>query len=465
LFKKVQLEQAIDQLVQMTKKMVEEQNKISEQLKTEQSLTDKERSELENKTKWQQKLLQQTEQNLESVKQNELLANENEIKKDLEAAQNLIAQQQLSAQLENSRNMINQNNISQAGQQSRQIEQNMQQLSNALQQIQKNMLSSEQAQLLSKMQKVSANLLQLSATQEQLMDETKKMSDLSAGFRDMAQQQQMVADNMNNTLKEIIDLSHQTFFISPELNKSLGKASGGIRQALDELQNRNQGLAGKFQEQTMAGLNESVLGMQKSIQQMAQSNSALGFEQFMKSLQEMSRQQGMLNEESLNLFNGMGNQGVLTVQQQQELGRLAAEQSAIRQAMEQLAGEMNDRSDVLGRIDDLAAEMEKVVQDMEKSKLDRATIERQQQIFNRLLDAQKSVREREYSRERQAESGKAYARKAPAEKLDPVDQRIQKLQQDLQRALQEGYHPAYEKIIEEYFKTLSQIESNNKNTK
>jgi hypothetical protein len=277
----------------------------------------------------------------------------------------------------------------------------------------------------------------------------------------MANRQQALAENMNGVIKEIIDLSHQTFFISPELSKSLGKASGGIRRTLEELENRNQGAAGKFQEQAMAGLNESVLGMQKSMQQMAQANSALGFEQFMKSLMQMSRQQGALNEESLNFFNSAGNQGSLTMQQQQELRRLAAEQSAIQQAFKQLTEEAGSRSDVLGRMENLAEEMDKVVQEMKTLRLDRKTIERQQQIFNRLLDAQKSVREREYSSRRQAETGKSYVRRrSPAEKIDGVDLRNQKLQQDLQRALQEGYHPAYEKLIEDYFKTLSQPESN-----
>jgi len=79
-----------------------------------------------------------------------------------------------------------------------------------------------------------------------------------------------------------------------------------------------------------------------------------------------------------------------------------------------------------------------------------------------MLDAQKSVREREYSRQRQAETGKSYARRRPpTEKIDPVDLRGLKLQQALQRALQEGYHPAYEKLIEDYFKTLSQPEESN----
>jgi hypothetical protein len=463
LFKKVQLEQALEQLEQLAKQMLDEQKKISGELDQNKSSARESPAELENKIQSQQAVLRQTELGLDELIKNEMLENNGSVKHDLESAQELIDQQDIAARLGEINDMIRQNNPGKAGQQSQQAEQSLQQLYSALQQARQNMVSGEQARLLSKMSKISADLLQLSANQEDLMDVTKNLSDFSAEFHDMASRQQALAENMNGLIKEIIDLSHQTFFISPELSKSLGKASGGIRKTLEELENRNQGAAGKFQEQAMAGLNESVLGMQNSMQQMAQSNSALGFEQFMQSLMQMSKQQGMLNEESLNFFQGAGNQGSLTMQQQQELRRLAAEQSAIRQALERLTDETGNRSDVLGRVENLAEEMGKIVQDMEALKLDRKTIERQQQIFNRLLDAQKSVREREYSRNRQAEAGKSYAKKPPSEKLDPFDQRGQKLRQDLQRALQEGYHPAYEKIIEDYFKTLSQSTAKDQN--
>ena len=110
----------------------------------------------------------------------------------------------------------------------------------------------------------------------------------------------------------------------------------------------------------------------------------------------------------------------------------------------------------LGRLGKITEEMEEVLKDLEALKIDRHTIDRQERILTRMLDAQKSVREREYSKERKAEIGKEYARKSPDEDMDTEDARAKKLQVDLLRALQEGYNPDYEKLIEEYFKTLNQ---------
>jgi hypothetical protein len=456
LFRKVQLEQELDRLVQMTRTMLEEQQKISEQLTTSSPLAKEQQSELLQELQAQHNLFRQTEEQLETLIQNDLLLNHDELKENLVAVQEQMQQKDLAAQFENMQGRVRENNPVPAGQQSRQVQQNLQQQYTALQQIRQDMLAADQSRLQAKMQKTAQDLLYLSADQEELMNETARFSDYSSGYREMILREQNMMEKMNGTMKAIIDLSHETFFISPEISRALGKAGSGMRKTMEELQNRNQETAAKAQQQAMSGLNEAVMEIQKSMQQMSQSSSALGFEQFMQSLQQMSRQQGLLNEQSLNFMNGAGNQGALSYQQQQELRRLAAEQSAVQQALQQLLEQAGERSDMLGRLDQAAEEMGKVVQDMERARVDRRTIERQQQIFNRMLDAQKSVREREYSRNRQAETGKNYVRKSPPNTNEQGNARLQKLQRDLQRALQEGYYPDYEKIIEDYFKALSQ---------
>jgi len=122
---------------------------------------------------------------------------------------------------------------------------------------------------------------------------------------------------------------------------------------------------------------------------------------------------------------------------------------------------MGNRSDILGRVDNIAEEMKKVVEDMQGLKYSRKTIQRQQRILSRMLDAQKSVREREYSKKRKAEVGKQYARKNPSELQETVNARKEKLRKELKQALEEGYSIDYEKLIEEYFKNLnSKLETN-----
>ena len=55
-----------------------------------------------------------------------------------------------------------------------------------------------------------------------------------------------------------------------------------------------------------------------------------------------------------------------------------------------------------------------------------------------------------------AEIGKNYFRRSPSEKMETIDKRKEKLSKDLLKALQEGYNPDYEKLIENYFKKLNE---------
>ena len=75
-----------------------------------------------------------------------------------------------------------------------------------------------------------------------------------------------------------------------------------------------------------------------------------------------------------------------------------------------------------------------------------------------MLDAQKSVNKREFSRERKAETGKNYATQSPDELPQDLGERENQLQQDLLRAKKEGYSRDYLQVIEEYFKALTKHE-------
>ena len=456
LFKRIQLEQELDQLVQMARKMVKEQNEISKELQDNNDLTQEKVDNLNNREDGQIKNLEQTSKLIDNLLQEQLMQEYSKTKDLLQLSREQIDQKQLSSHLRSLQKMLSILNGSGALEKSQQLGQDMQELASNIERAQNEMLQSAKEQIMQQMYKITENLLKLSSDQEELMEETAGLSNYSDQFYDVASQQQKIADNMGRVVNDIIDLSQKTFFIAPELSRALGKATGNMRKSLSELEDRNQRNASKHQTQAMAALNEAVMELQNSAQLMAQSNSALGFEQFLQRMQQLSGKQGQLNQQGLDLFNSRGNQGSLTIEQQGQLKRMAAEQRAIQKALEQLHDQTGNRSDILGRLDNMAEEMDKVVKDLEQLKIDRKTIERQQQILSRMLDAQKSVREKEYSRERKAEVGKEYARKSPSDNLETTDKRAERLRLNLMQALKEGYHPDYEKLIEDYFRRLNQ---------
>ena len=337
---------------------------------------------------------------------------------------------------------------------------------NQISQAKKTILDADRKNISAQLQKSSANLLNLSQQQESLMNKTADAGSLSDQFKDLAGEQQQIAMNMRRVIEDMVKLSRETFMLAPEIGQSMANAGQGMRKSLSELENRNKAGAGNAQKEAMGALNRAVLEMQSTMESMSAGGSALGFEQFMERMQQMSGQQGQLNQEAMNFLQGQGkNPGVLSSEAQQQLQRMAAEQRALQKSMEQLNDEMGGRSDVMGRLDNITGEMEEVVKDLELLQMDRRTIERQQKILSRMLDAQKSMREQEYSRQRQAETAKTYTRKAPDPRQEREDRDLKRLQDELMRALQEGYNPDYEKIIEEYFRILSEkyLEEKNRN--
>ncbi len=451
LFNKVRLEQELDRLVKMAEAMKKEQDKITETLSNEDSLSRGEMSSVNERENDQLVSLKNLEKSAMALLQ------DNALDKYPETQEQLSNIPEMSNQIRNSMNKASQH-MSKANQRaskerSEEISQQLDQLQRSIQEAQKKMMQSDHEKVMAKMEKITNNLLQLSKKEEELINRTRQLSEYSDKYPEVAQSQQHMIENMGRVTGDIIDLSHETFFLSPGMSKSLGSAHSNMRKSVVELENRRSGPANNLQKKSMAGLNQAIMQMQQSMESLSKSESAIGFEQYLQQMQQLSRQQGMLNEESLNFFGG--NQGKLSIQQQRQLKRMAAEQGAIRNSLEELGKSMQDKSDVLGDLDQMAKEMGEVMNDFQSLNIDRQTIERQQKILSRMLDAQKSVREKDYSKKRLAEVGQDYKRKSPRMSGNSENTRLKQLKLDLIRALREGYNPDYEKLIEEYFRTLN----------
>jgi len=95
-----------------------------------------------------------------------------------------------------------------------------------------------------------------------------------------------------------------------------------------------------------------------------------------------------------------------------------------------------------------------VVTDMKGEKLDDELIQKQEHILSKLLDAQKSINERDYEKERESRSGETVVRESPAE-LDLSNPRaLDKISDELNKAVKEGYLRDYEDLIRNYYEIL-----------
>ncbi|MCD4693330.1 MAG: hypothetical protein K8R79_10480, partial [Calditrichales bacterium] len=454
LLKQVQLEQKLDQLAQKAKNLAEQQEKISNTLNNDKAPGDKEYNQLKKQQAQQKEKLEQLQNDLKKFLQEPQLTKFPQANQTLDSTQNRMSDPSLSEQMQNMQQNLNSQQKKNSADCSQKLQKKFDAIKNSLMQAQQQLQGQHKTQIKKKMNAAAQKMLQLSHSQEKLQKQTQKASAFSDNFKDIANGQGQVKDNFQKLLSELMQLAKETFFIGPQINKSLGKAQSNMQQSLNNLSERNKGGAALSQERALAGLNESIMQMRRSMSQMEQSQSGTGFEQFMEQLKQMAGSQGQINEETMGLLQGQGNQGKLSLMQRQAMRRLAAEQGALQEALESMSEKMGDRRDMLGRLGELSGKMEEVAQDLLKQNIDRKTIERQRQILSRMLDAQKSIQEREFSKKRKAERAKKYRIKDPGRLGDLVDAEKKAIQDALRRALNEGYNRDYQQLIEAYFKLL-----------
>lgn len=135
--------------------------------------------------------------------------------------------------------------------------------------------------------------------------------------------------------------------------------------------------------------------------------------------------------------------------------RLAQQQEMIRKSLEELNREskMSGQSKKLpSNMDNVLKDMQEVVSDMKTQKLNDEVIQKQERILSKLLDAQRSINDRDFEKERESNSGKEIAQKSPAE-LN-LQKSKNRLKDELMKAVQEGYSKDYESLIRKYYEAL-----------
>jgi len=450
LLKRVQLEQKLDALVKLAEKLTEDQKLINEKLRestpdeeTFKNLANREKEIFQNE-KYLQEAIKNTQKDYQELMQ--------ESSDMLKKAQSFMQNQQLDQNIQKMTSQLMNSQQSDASKSGQNLQSQMENLQSMLSMAQQNMNRQQQMQISEEMQKSIQDMLSTSFEQEGILDKTQKLNSASPQINDAALKQSQLQENTRQLIGQLVDLSKKTFFMSSQLNNIMENVMSNMQKSISHLENRNTSQAANEQRRAMAGFNSALLSLQESQNRLSQSSSASGFQEFMQQLQQMAGQQGQLNQESLALFQSSQNGGMQL--SPDALARLAAQQEMIRKSLENMTGEMGERRDVLGRLNELGGEMDAVINELKSQNMDRKVIERQERILSRLLDAQKSIREKEYSRKRKAEYEKQQLVKSPPELQKDLIQKEDWLRKELLEALEEGYSPEYKQLIRKYFESL-----------
>lgn len=344
------------------------------------------------------------------------------------------------------------------------LKKEMQSLSEQMKKARDEFRIQQDRQIMAAMRKIVVDLLELSVRQEELIKETRESPVYGERFISVLQKQGELRDGLNHVIDQLMTLSNQTFFVTSTLGKTVGKAMGQMNESLRMLEDRSTGVAALYQNQSMVAINDAVKLLMQSMDRMRQGQSGTGLQQMMDDLQKMAGQQGKINDGTMPFAQGQGmdgNTGQMSLEEQAALSRLMAEQQALRDALEQMSGTLQGQESLKGQLDRITKDMDEVLRDMAGNKVNRETIRRQQQILQRMLDASRSMQEREYSEKRKGETAKEYKTASPRELLDDLTERKNRLRREWLKSRGEGYAKDYEELIRLYFEALGDFEKRN----
>lgn len=325
----------------------------------------------------------------------------------------------------------------------------------AIQQQFQQQTSGEMAQ---KFQAVMRDVLTLSKAQEGLQRTTDNTPRNSSRLRELATRQQMLKDQLTQIMSALMDLSKQTFAVTPKLGQSIGRANAHMNSAKAALSERNSHTAQQEQSAAMEALNETAIILYQTMQNMQSGGSASGYEQFLESMQQMAGQQRKLNEQGMAMMLGQMNASAA----QQMMQQLLQGQQGLKKSLDQLMKEMQQSGQQQGpgELGGIAEDMDEVIKDLQARRYTRKTVERKQRILSRMLDAQKSLTQRGEKEQRKSRTAESVAyRPGPAGLPDDLGQRRNLIMEAMNQALDAGYTHDYQVMIRRYFNRLSQEKS------
>ena len=147
--------------------------------------------------------------------------------------------------------------------------------------------------------------------------------------------------------------------------------------------------------------------------------------------------------------NGKGGNGLMPGMSQ-DLAKAAAQQQAIRQALQKLGQELNKDGSGNGKeLQKIAEEMEKNEDDLVNKRLTIETLKRQQDILTRLLESEKAERERDQDNKRESHENKMEDFSNQKQFLEY--KRKKEKEVELLRTVPPALTPYYKQKVNQYF--------------
>ena len=460
LFKKLQLDQKMDKAIKELENQAEKEEKLAEKNnqteKKPDNSTEKQKESEANK-KEQEKLSKEFDDLKKDLKEAEKMNEEmkNSEKMDMDKEQ----QEDISEDQKDSEKQMDKGDNKSASEKQKRAAKKMRNLAQKLAAAKQQQESKQNEENMDDLRDILENLVTVSFDQERLMKDFRGINPSDPRFIKLSQDQIKLQDDAKVIEDSLYALSKRVLQIETFVTREMNNMKDYMGDAVKLIKERKLAMTTSKQQFAMTSMNNLALllsdvlkQMQQNQQMMAGSGSGKGKNKGKQ--KSMGEAQKELNEQmGKSMQKGSKGQGGIS----EQLAKMAREQSALRKMLQGFldSSKGTEKGRKLGdEIKDMMKKMEETETDLVNKRINPETMKRQQELLTRLLESEKAMKEQEEDQKRKAETARqTYERKAPPQFQQYVKDKQK--QTELLRTVPPNLNPYYKRQVDNYFKQIN----------
>lgn len=478
-FKEMEAQQKMDDITNKLDDLAKKQEELSKQSEDKNADTKK----LEEKQNELNKMFEQVKEDTKQLNElNKELENPMAIPDMKEEAENVDKEQQ------NAKEQLQKENKKGASKSQKNAAQQMKSMSEKMSAASQSAEQEQNEEDMQTLRQVMENLMNVSFAQEELVSQTQKTKTNNPLYTKLAQKQKKLQDESKMIEDTLLALSKRNPSVSASINREITNIQMNMKKAVAALAERQTGEATVREQNSMTSINNLALLLNESLEQMqaqakAQKNAKPGSgsckkpggkgskpsmsnmrqmqQSLNKQLEEMKKmleQQGKNpngkkpgDKDGKNPGGKSGNGGMMPGGNSEQFAKMAAEQEAIRRAMQEAMKSMQKNGKNPGG--DLADKMEQTETELVNKVITQETIKRQQEIMTKLLEHEKAEREKELDEKRQSNEAKNQNFGNPNLFLEY--NRLKEQEMELLKTVPASLNPYYKNKVSTYFNSFT----------
>ncbi|MBI9066289.1 MAG: hypothetical protein JEZ09_03280 [Salinivirgaceae bacterium] len=279
------------------------------------------------------------------------------------------------------------------------------------------------------LRQILENLFYFSFNEELIVEEFATISNINPKYLELIREQKSIADNYSIIKDSLYALSRRTPLLGNHINEKVFYIEAKLFEINEKLEQGNNGSVRNMLRYSIEYSNDLILLLTESLQNMdsmegggggSSSNKKKKPKKGKPSMSELRSTQQGLKEDLQNMINQMKNGGKQPSTSQ--MGKMLAKQEMFQQLLNdfnQKNGTGNEASKILEEINRL---LEQNKRDLINFNINRNTLNRQNQITTRLLEAENAEKERDKDDKRKSNEALEYQNSNPKKLFEDNDQ-------------------------------------------